>query len=163
MKQNSNFNQHQNLSIPSGTIPNNTYSPGPESSQVQYIYKPNQVIVAQQVQPTQSADYMTTPRLNTVQVNTVYIMPATNQIATTTLFENICKTSSVEVFCPFCRKNTFTKVDTSLNCLNCLCCCFTGFFPWLIFQAVRSKDINCKDANHVCPGCGRTLHIYSAC
>ena len=72
------------------------------------------------------------------------------------------KTSPVNTICPFCRNSISTLVEKEFNCLNCCFCCWS--WPiWLIVQLVRDKELNCTDATHKCPNCGRIIGQYNAC
>lgn len=65
--------------------------------------------------------------------------------------------------CPHCSYDGLTSVDKSCSCANV--CCSIWFTPltWMLFQACRSKDINCYDVKHGCTKCGRPLGVYTAC
>lgn len=76
---------------------------------------------------------------------------------------NMYRTSSVLATCPACKITSNTRVETSCSCSNVLCCLFTDPIIWLIFQAVRGKDINCCDARHTCSSCGSLMGTYNAC
>ena len=73
------------------------------------------------------------------------------------------KSNSQFVSCPFCRNQAMTRVESKCSLTSVLCCvCTSGVF-WLLFQACRSKDINCTNSNHFCNRCGNKLADYSAC
>ena len=72
------------------------------------------------------------------------------------------KTSPTNVTCPYCRNQVVTLVETNFNCLNCLFCCW-AFYLWIIVELVRGKDLNCTDATHKCPSCGKVIGYYSSC
>ena len=67
------------------------------------------------------------------------------------------------VSCPYCKSQGMTRVEQSANCCNLLCCIFTALSCWIIYQAVRGKDLNCCDADHYCVRCGNKLGSYTAC
>ena len=93
-------------------------------------------------------------------------VPTNNQSASPQEIENLeksLKTNSQWVACPFCRNQGMTRTITSCSVCNFLCCFFTGAIPWVIFQACRSKDMNCNDAEHYCSRCGNRLANYTAC
>ena len=72
------------------------------------------------------------------------------------------KTTPINTICPFCRNNISTLVEKEFSCLNCCFCCWS--WPiWLIVQLVRDKELNCTDATHKCPTCGRIIGQYDAC
>jgi hypothetical protein len=73
------------------------------------------------------------------------------------------KSSPQFVSCPFCHHQGLTNTRTSCSVLNCLCCICATPLCWLLFQVIRGKDINCKDADHFCVRCGNKLSSYSAC
>ena len=72
------------------------------------------------------------------------------------------KTSPVSMVCPFCKNNITTLVDTQFNCCNCCFCCFFCIL-WLIVMLVSEKDLNCSDATHKCPSCGKLVGSYQSC
>ncbi len=73
------------------------------------------------------------------------------------------KSNSSFVSCPFCRNQAMTRVESNCSYASVLCCvCTSGVF-WLLFQACRSKDINCNNASHFCNRCGNNLANYRAC
>ena len=71
-------------------------------------------------------------------------------------------TSPISVVCPYCSKQVVTNVETQFNCCNC-CFCFCFCLLWLIVQLASGKELNCTDANHKCPSCGRLIGQYKAC
>ena len=72
------------------------------------------------------------------------------------------KSSSLQMVCPFCHNNINTIVDVQFNCVNCcFCCCF--FVLWLIVMLAQEKDLNCSNATHKCPSCGKVLGSYQSC
>lgn len=75
------------------------------------------------------------------------------------------KSSSQFVGCPYpnCKNQGMTRVQQSCSICNICCCVLTAAIPWLIFQAIRKKDINCWDADHYCVRCGNKLASYRAC
>lgn len=76
---------------------------------------------------------------------------------------NLYRTKSVFVTCPNCKVSGNTRVETSCSVSNTLCyICFDPLI-WLIFQLVRSKDINCCNATHYCGSCGGFMATYNAC
>jgi hypothetical protein len=77
--------------------------------------------------------------------------------------QNSLRSNPQFVSCPYCRNQGMTRVDKYASCLNVACCLFTAVAPWLIFQAVRGKDINCCNADHFCVRCGNKLGSYYAC
>ena len=72
------------------------------------------------------------------------------------------KTSPVSMVCPYCKNNITTLVDTQFNCCNC-CFCFCFCLIWLIVMLVSEKDLNCSDATHKCPSCGKVIGSYQSC
>ena len=114
-------------------------------------YVPPQQYTQQHIVTTTSQP-MVQPVIAVNQVN----MPTVN-------LEGCLKSSSAFVVCPYCRQGGVTRVETQCSILNFCCCFCTGLIPWLIFQAIRSKDINCSDANHFCMSCGAKIHTYQAC
>lgn len=66
------------------------------------------------------------------------------------------------VCCPYCNKQGNTKVEQSCSvCTGVLCVVGLGVF-WALIQCCRSKDINCRDADHYCVGCGNKLASYKS-
>lgn len=54
-----------------------------------------------------------------------------------------------------------TSVQTSCNVLNVLCClCCEPC--WFLHKAIKTKDINCYDAQHNCTKCGKDKGTYTA-
>ncbi len=72
------------------------------------------------------------------------------------------KTSPVQMICPFCKNNIRTLVDVQFNCLNC-CFCFCFCMIWLLVMLIQEKDLNCSNAIHKCPSCGKVLGSYQSC
>jgi hypothetical protein len=85
-----------------------------------------------------------------------------NQVSPVNL-EGALRSQPAFVVCPYCRQGSVTRVETQCSILNCCCCFCTGLIPWLCFQACRSKDINCTDAQHFCTACGAKIYSYQAC
>ena len=76
---------------------------------------------------------------------------------------NCLKSNAQFVQCPYCKFSGISKTEKSLSPLNLLCCLCFGPFSWVSFQAIRSKDINCYDAEHSCQRCGNKYASYQAC
>lgn len=72
------------------------------------------------------------------------------------------KSNQKFVTCPYCLKAGFTKVEQNCNaCTGFLCILGCGVV-WAIIQSCRGKDINCRDADHYCVGCGNKLASYKS-
>lgn len=73
------------------------------------------------------------------------------------------KSNPVFTKCPHCSENGFTNVSRKTNFMNLLCCCVCTTMPWVIFQSIRNKDINCQDAEHYCSNCKNVIVRYESC
>ena len=73
------------------------------------------------------------------------------------------KSSGQFVACPYCRHQSVTSTEQNCSAKNVLCCVFFQPVSWVLFQAVRNKDINCYDVDHFCTRCGNKLAEYRAC
>ena len=68
----------------------------------------------------------------------------------------------VVMTCWNCQVLITTKIEKKWNCLSCIFCYFCNVF-YVIFQAIRKRNILCFDIKHRCPRCGRTLGFYKTC
>jgi hypothetical protein len=73
------------------------------------------------------------------------------------------KSTPVYTKCPHCSESGFTNITRKINYMNLLCCCVCTTMPWVIFQSIRNKDINCQDAEHYCSNCNRVIVRYESC
>eukprot|EP00340_Litonotus_pictus_P012095 CAMPEP_0170536138 /NCGR_PEP_ID=MMETSP0209-20121228/101983_1 /TAXON_ID=665100 ORGANISM="Litonotus pictus, Strain P1" /NCGR_SAMPLE_ID=MMETSP0209 /ASSEMBLY_ACC=CAM_ASM_000301 /LENGTH=280 /DNA_ID=CAMNT_0010837473 /DNA_START=21 /DNA_END=863 /DNA_ORIENTATION=+ len=73
------------------------------------------------------------------------------------------KTSPVLTPCPKCKKTAFTRVNRKLSVNNVACCVVFSTIPWILFQALRNKDMNCFNAEHHCSQCNSKILDYNAC
>ena len=73
------------------------------------------------------------------------------------------KTSPCNTFCPFCKNQIQTRVNTKCNWCSFIFCCWSGIFTWLLIQCCRNKQIICCDAEHFCPVCGNKIADYTSC
>ena len=73
------------------------------------------------------------------------------------------KTNPCITFCPFCKNQIQTKVNTKCNLYSCLFCYFCGVLNWMLIQCCRNKEFNCCDGEHVCPMCGNKIADYTSC
>lgn len=73
------------------------------------------------------------------------------------------KSNAQFVTCPYCKHQSVTRADQTCSAGSVLCCVAFGGMMWLLFQALRKKDINCYDAEHFCIRCGNNLANYKAC
>lgn len=118
------------------------------------------------------------PDINTTNANFIHGSPAgyapnsnfipmtNNQTADPNEINHLqhaLKSNGQFVNCPYCRHQGVTRVNQQMACENLLCCICFGGVPWLLFQAVRSKDINCYNTDHFCARCGNLLSTYKAC
>lgn len=95
------------------------------------------------------------------------VNPTTNQTQPTNGLNSIAiakvlRSTSQFVLCPFCSEFVPTRAERSCSCAS-TCCFLCGFIPYLCFQVLREKDINCCNANHYCPNCNAIVHQYRAC
>ena len=72
-------------------------------------------------------------------------------------------TKPVSITCQFCKAPITSVVNKSCNFCNFLLCCCTTLICWICIQACRGKELNCCDAQHTCPNCGKILGNYTAC
>ncbi len=75
----------------------------------------------------------------------------------------VLKSNGQFISCPYCKSQQVTRTEQKLSLVNTLCGILTGPIPWLIFQSLRKKDINCYDAEHYCVQCGMKIANYKAC
>lgn len=77
--------------------------------------------------------------------------------------QSALKSSSKYICCPFCNKQGMTKIEESCSTCTGLFCVLGGFILPVLIQLCRGKDLNCKDAEHCCVGCGNKLASYKSC
>ncbi len=68
----------------------------------------------------------------------------------------------VVMTCWNCQVPITTKIEKKWNCLSCIFCYFCNVF-YVIFKAIRKRNILCFDIKHRCPRCGQTLGFYKSC
>ena len=68
----------------------------------------------------------------------------------------------VVMTCWNCQVPINTKIEKKWNCLSCIFCYFCNVF-YVIFQAIRKRNILCFDNKRRCPRCGQTLGFYKSC
>lgn len=73
------------------------------------------------------------------------------------------KSSPQTVNCPYCHNLGMTRTEKQCSAPNILCCVLCHPIAWVLFQALRGKDISCYDAEHYCTKCGNSLANYKAC
>jgi hypothetical protein len=73
------------------------------------------------------------------------------------------KSSTQFVYCPYCKNQAFTKIETKCSVPNILCSVVTAVILWVPFQLCRSKDLSCNNAIHYCNRCNNVLANYRAC
>lgn len=73
------------------------------------------------------------------------------------------KSNAQYVGCPYCKQPSMTRVEKNCSFKNVLCGVLLHPMVWLVYQAVRGKDINCYDADHYCSKCGNKMAEYKAC
>lgn len=112
------------------------------------------------VGPTNYPNYNVQPTTAPLLVVTNQIQPNVAEVANLSVS---LRSNPQFVSCPYCRNQGMTRVEQTVSCCNVLCCFFTAVGCWLIYQAVRGKDINCCDADHYCIRCGNKLGTYEAC
>ena len=66
------------------------------------------------------------------------------------------------VFCPYCRNQSLTKVNSQRNMIDTFLFVFTLGTLWCILHFLRGKDLNCEDADHFCSKCNVKLGEYTA-
>lgn len=77
--------------------------------------------------------------------------------------QSALKSSSKYICCPFCNKQGMTNIEESCSIATGIFCAVGAFiFPTLV-QLCRGKDLNCKNAEHYCVGCGNKLASYKSC
>ena len=72
-------------------------------------------------------------------------------------------TKSIPITCNFCQIPITSNVIRSFNLCSCLFSFCTFFIFWFKIQLFRGKELNCYDAQHICPNCGQILGNYSSC
>ena len=77
--------------------------------------------------------------------------------------QDVLKSKSVIAICPSCKISSDTNAERSCSFGSCVCYLITTPVFWIIFQAIRGKDINCYDASHKCKHCGNYIGYYKAC
>lgn len=100
---------------------------------------------------------------NNIPAQPNQVKPVTNQVRINVNYSAMCKTTSVRIYCPYCNKYSQSVVEKTFSCVNCMCCCWFGVLPWLIWQLARDKELNCSDATHRCGACGNVIYRYTAC
>ena len=61
-----------------------------------------------------------------------------------------------------CRFIGPTKVNKTMNVLNCLFCYFfVGC--WFVFNQLKRKEFSCYDSDHHCLKCGTKIGNYESC
>ena len=68
----------------------------------------------------------------------------------------------VVMTCWNCQVPITTKIEKKWNCLSCIFCYFCNVF-YIIFQAIRKRNILFFDIKHRCPRCGQNLGFYKSC
>ena len=94
------------------------------------------------------------------QVQPIVVNQVTPAVAVVT---PAARSSPYLTICPFCQNQVMTLSTLQFNCCTCCLCWCTGFVCFAIIQACRGKDINCYDAEHKCPMCGKTIGMYNSC
>jgi len=102
------------------------------------------------------------PRVIHPQLNIVNNQTQANQYELSYM-KKALKSSGQCVVCPFCKNQNFTRTEEKCSFANVGCGAIFGPVPWILFQAIRKKDINCYDADHFCLNCGSQLASYKAC
>ena len=97
------------------------------------------------------------PQLNVTQNQTMITQYEVNNIS------KILKSSGQFIACPYCKAQGVTRTEETCSLFNVSCGVIFGPIPWILFQALRRKDINCYDAEHHCIQCGSKLATYKAC
>ena len=97
------------------------------------------------------------PQLNIAQNQTLITQYEVSNIS------KVLKSSGQYVACPYCRAQAITRTEETCSMLNVACGFMFGPVTWILFQALRRKDINCYDAEHYCIQCGSKLASYKAC
>ena len=105
---------------------------------------------------------MNSPRLNNHQLNIVQNQTTITQYEVNNL-SKILKSSGQLSSCPYCKALGVTRTEEKCSFSNVLCGLAFGPVSWILFQALRRKDINCYDAEHFCIHCGNKLVSYKAC
>jgi len=107
------------------------------------------------------------PEMNSYQLNIPQLKIAHNQTSITQYeVNNLSKTlkSSGQLSCcPYCKALGITRTEEKCSFSNVLCGLGFGPVSWILFQALRRKDMNCYDAEHFCINCGNKLVSYKAC
>jgi len=92
---------------------------------------------------------------------------AVNQVDNQTAFQiytinNMLKSNSQFVVCPYCHTLNPTRCDKKINYLNA-CFCLVSPQLWIAHQILRNKDFSFFDATHFCVKCNANLANYNAC
>jgi hypothetical protein len=96
----------------------------------------------------------------------VYQQPNTGNFTTLNVsLSDKSQFKSTPVFtpCPNCKELGFTRVSKKLSFNNLVCCLVFSTLPWVLFQSLRGKDINCQNADHFCSKCNKEIAKYNAC
>ena len=132
--------------------PHGHYGPQPGMAPTAY---PSQQQVYPNQQPTTPTTYPSQQQVvnNQTQPQVVQIVQGSQEFGT----------KPISMMCQFCKKPITTQVEKSCNCCSCFCCFLTLFIGWFCVQCYRKKEINCCDATHKCPECGKDLGNYTSC
>jgi hypothetical protein len=130
----------------------------------------NQNQVVQNNQYTLPTNYINHPTNNVGNNNIQDQMLIHNQLENndnlnSDLFnlKQVLTSKPVFIVCPYCKEPTMTAARQKCNCGNLCCCICFGLGGWIVFQALRKKDINCMDASHECLKCGKKVGDYTSC
>ena len=83
------------------------------------------------------------------------------QLQISNLQKNL-KSNPQYIQCPYCKKQGHTKMEQNCSILTGVLSVVGIFFLWAGCQLCRGKDINCRDADHYCVGCGNKLASYKS-
>jgi hypothetical protein len=86
-----------------------------------------------------------------------------NQVNDLKGLNDVLKSNSQLIICPFCKQTALTKSEQKWSIPSLACGVAFGPALWILFQALRKKDINCMNAKHYCSRCGVQVGDYSAC
>jgi hypothetical protein len=127
------------------------------------IVSPNTGLNVAPHQEPMIPNHQTQP-IQQLNVENNYIPSLTcNQVGELQRLNEVLKSNPSFIVCPFCKETAITKSERKWSFTNLLCCVCFGAGPWIIFQALRKKDINCMDADHYCSKCGKKVSEYKSC
>jgi hypothetical protein len=145
-------------------INNNNTRPNENPPPSSYIQQPNNYNYQENAPNNYSSpqqNYIPPQQPNNVNPIIINSQPNTQPIVYVN--PSLYKTNPVASQCNSCRNSGLTRVVTEFDMANYCCYFCFGIIVWLIYQAVRDKDISCMNADHYCSYCGFKIYSYKAC